>query len=100
LIFQLSLEAILPPLPLYRSIVGSGRAPATANEGPMPRTMISPAPELPGPEIKPAIMTLSPLSTKPRVLMLASSAAAGWSRSYASINPIPSPEFFPLTMAV
>ena len=50
--------------------------------------------------VKDPIMTLSPVWTKPRVLMLASTEAAAESTSYTSMRPAPVPPFFPARMAV
>ncbi len=85
-LLQSSFSATSEPLALRSSSIGSWSAPftpaAARKEGPMARTMIrAMAPVEPSPMITPPIMTLSPVSTKPRVLRLASSASATVSRS-------------------
>ena len=70
---QLSFEIMSVPLALCSSRVGSARtllSPNCESDGPRPRTAIRVGLLLP-PSMKPPIMTLFPVRTKPRVLMLA-----------------------------
>ena len=99
---QSSLKLSNAPSLLRSSSVGFARAlgtPSGVRLGPIPRATILSLPLLP-PSMNPAITILSAVSTKARVLMLASFAGTAWLRSYTSIKPTPKPLLLPLMITV
>ena len=64
-----------------RLFVKSGTLPKLLREGPIARSKMDPVGAVSGPTIIPPIMTLSPVSTNPRVLMLARLESTAWFRS-------------------
>jgi hypothetical protein len=86
--FQLLFDARMSPFPFTRSSIGSRSAfatPALPSDGPIARTssLAVPLPFVPrpAPMMKPPIITLSPLSTNPRVAMFANLAGSAAARS-------------------
>ena len=95
---QLSFASTNAPFPSRNSRVGFSSLPGIGNDGPIALTMTfwdcEPT------TIVPAMRTLSPVWTRPRVEMLANFEFAALPRSYASTTPMPVPLFAPRTIAV